>query len=201
MKGRSIEPKSQNISTFGVLVSVSCFLLGNCAFIFKNMEVGTNKVVTLTYTLTINNGEVVDTATNDQPFVFIHGIGQTLPLFESNLLNLKAGDSFDFNIDAENGYGVSNDDYIVNIPKATFSGPNVPADILVVGRTVPMQDHEGNPMNGIILSIDDEVVKMDFNHPLADEDLNFKGTIIEVREATAAELDHGHVHGPGGHHH
>lgn len=165
------------------------------------MEIGNNKVVSLTYTLTIGSGEVVDTATDDQPFVFIHGVGQTLPLFESNLLNLVAGDSFDFNIDAENGYGLSNEDFKVTLPRQVFSGPNVPEDILQVGRMVPMQDQDGNPMNGVILSFDDENVLVDFNHPLADQELTFKGTIISVREASPEELDHGHVHGPGGHHH
>ncbi len=165
------------------------------------MEIGNNKVVTLTYTLTIKSGEVVDTATEDQPFVFIHGIGQTLPLFESNLASLKAGDNFDFSIDAENGYGLSNDDFKVSIPREVFAGPNVPEDILQVGRMVPMQDQDGNPMNGVILDFDDQIVKIDFNHPLADQDLTFKGTIIAVRDASAEELDHGHVHGPGGHHH
>ena len=165
------------------------------------MEIGNNKVVSLTYTLTIGSGEVVDTATDDQPFVFIHGVGQTLPLFEINLLNLVAGDSFDFNIDAENGYGLSNEDFKVTLPRQVFSGPNVPEDILQVGRMVPMQDQDGNPMNGVILSFDDENVLVDFNHPLADQELTFKGTIISVREASPEELDHGHVHGPGGHHH
>ncbi|MBL7837157.1 MAG: peptidylprolyl isomerase [Bacteroidetes bacterium] len=165
------------------------------------MQIGNNRVVSLSYTLTINSGEVVDTATAEQPFTFIHGIGMTLPLFESNLQDLKVGDSFEFSIDAENGYGISNEDFKVTIPRSVFSGPEVPADILQVGRMVPMQDHEGNPMNGIILGFDDETVKIDFNHPLADQDLHFKGAIIEVREATQEELDHGHVHGPGGHHH
>ncbi len=165
------------------------------------MQIGNNKVVTLTYTLTIKSGEVVDTATSDQPFVFIHGIGQTLPLFESNLMDLKAGDEFDFSIDAENGYGLSNDEFKVNIPKEVFSGPEVPADILQIGRMVPMQDQDGNPMNGVILGFDDTTVQIDFNHPLADQELNFKGAIVSVRDASAEELDHGHVHGPGGHHH
>jgi FKBP-type peptidyl-prolyl cis-trans isomerase SlyD len=64
-----------------------------------------------------------------------------------------------------------------------------------------MQDQDGNPMDGRVLEIGTETVKMDFNHPLAGEELHFKGEILEVREATAEELDHGHVHGPGGHHH
>lgn len=165
------------------------------------MQVGKNRVVSLTYTLTINSGEVVDTATEEQPFTFIHGVGMTLPLFESNLMDLKAGDEFDFQIDASNGYGLSSEEFKVSLPRAVFSGPNVPDDVLQVGNMVPMQDQDGNPLNGVILEFDDETVKVDFNHPLADQDLNFKGSIIEVREATSEELDHGHVHGPGGHHH
>lgn len=165
------------------------------------MQVGKNKVVTLTYTLTIKDGEVVDTATMEQPFVFIHGVGQTLPQFESNLENLKAGESFDFSIDAENGYGLSNEDFKVKLNREVFSGPNVPADILEVGRVVPMQDQDGNPMQGTILSFDESTVLIDFNHPLADQNLNFKGEIVNVRDASAEELDHGHVHGPGGHQH
>lgn len=165
------------------------------------MHIEKNRVVSLTYTLTLQNGEVVDTATEETPFVFIHGVGQTLPHFDKNLDNLKAGDAFDFMISAENAYGLSNDEYLVNIPKEVFSGPNVPADILEVGRMVPMQDQNGHPMNGMILSFNDETVEVDFNHPLADEDLTFKGMIISVREASADEISHGHVHGEGGHHH
>ena len=128
-------------------------------------------------------------------------IGQTLPHFDKGLDNLKAGDSFEFDITAENAYGVSNDEFIVTIPRDVFSGPNVPQDIVQVGNMVPMQDQNGNPMNGVILSFTDESVEIDFNHPLADEALNFKGNIVSVREALAEELSHGHVHGAGGHDH
>lgn len=165
------------------------------------MQIGKNKVVTLTYTLTIGDGEVVDKATSDQPFVFIHGVGQTLPLFESNLENLTAGDEFSFGIDAANGYGLSSDEYKVKLSREVFNGPEVPEGILQIGNVVPMQDQDGNPMQGTILSFDDQTVVIDFNHPLADQDLNFAGVIVSVREASEEELDHGHVHGPGGHHH
>ncbi len=165
------------------------------------MQIEKNKVVSLTYTLTLDNGEIADTATKDAPFVFIHGIGQTLPKFDSELNGLKAGDTFEFEIDPENAYGVSNEEYKVNVPKSVFSGPDVPNDILQVGNMVPMQDDQGNPLNGIILSINDETVMIDFNHPLSDQKLHFKGDIISLREATAEELAHGHVHGEGGHHH
>lgn len=165
------------------------------------MQINKHKVVTLTYTLTLDNGNIADATSDDQPFVFIHGIGQTLPLFEQNLENLISGDEFEFRIDAANGYGFSNDEYKVNIPREVFNAPGVPADVVQIGNMVPMQDQEGNPMNGTILSFDDTNVLIDFNHPLADEDLTFKGKVISVREATPEELDHGHVHGPGGHHH
>lgn len=167
----------------------------------QSMQIEKNRVVSLTYNLTLENGEIVDTATEEAPFVFIHGIGHTLPHFDKNLDTLKSGDTFSFSIEAEDAYGVSNDDFIVKIPRSVFNGPNVPADIIKEGNTVPMQDQEGRPMQGTILSFDDNEVEMDFNHPLADEKLHFEGTILNVREATSEELDHGHVHGPGGHHH
>jgi FKBP-type peptidyl-prolyl cis-trans isomerase SlyD len=165
------------------------------------MQIEKNKVVSLTYTLTLDNGEVADTATLESPFVFIHGIGQTLPQFDLQLSGLKPGDAFEFDIDAENAYGISNEAYKIHVPRNVFEGPDVPADLLEVGNMVPMQDDQGNPMNGIILSIDDNSVLIDFNHPLSDQKLHFKGDIISLREATAEELAHGHVHGDGGHHH
>ena len=165
------------------------------------MQIEKNKVVSLTYTLTLQNGDIADTATIETPFVFIHGIGATLPHFDSNLANLKAGDTFSFDLSAENAYGVSNTDFKVNVPREVFNGPDVSADVLQIGNMVPMQDNYGNPMTGIILSFDDNDVLIDFNHPLADQSLNFKGNILSVREASEEELAHKHVHGPGDHHH
>ncbi len=157
-----------------------------------------NKVVSLSYTLMLTSGELADEATADQPLMFIHGIGQTLPAFDDQLNGLSVGDTFSFTLSAEEGYGESSPNYIVEIPKNIFEGPDVPADILEIGATLPMQDQDGNPMDGTVLEIGDETVKMDFNHPLAGESLGFSGTILAVREATQEELDHGHVHGEGG---
>lgn len=157
-----------------------------------------NKVVSLSYTLMLTSGELADEATADQPLMFIHGIGQTLPAFDDQLNGLSVGDTFSFTLSAEEGYGESSPNYIVEIPKNIFEGPDVPADILQIGATLPMQDQDGNPMDGTVLEIGDETVKMDFNHPLAGESLGFSGTILAVREATQEELDHGHVHGEGG---
>lgn len=165
------------------------------------MNVGKNKVVSLTYTLTLDNGEIADQTGDDHPFTFIQGIGQTLAQFDKHLENLAAGDEFDFEIEPEHAYGISNENYKVRLSRDVFDGPDVPKDILKIGNVVPMQDEQGHPMDGVIKEIDDTSVLIDFNHPLADEKLHFKGRILSVREATSEELSHGHVHGPGGHHH
>ena len=157
-----------------------------------------NKVVSLSYTLMLNSGELADEATADQPLVFIHGIGQTLPAFDDQLNGLSVGDTFSFTLSAEDGYGESSPNYVVEIPKNIFEGPDVPDDILEIGATLPMQDQDGNTMDGVVLEIGDDTVTMDFNHPLAGEALGFSGTVLDIREATQEELDHGHVHGEGG---
>lgn len=165
------------------------------------MQISPNKVVSLSYTLKLSSGEVADQTSEELPFTFIHGVGQTLASFDQNLEGLKAGDSFNFSLTSEEAYGNKEVGNIVELPKKIFSGPDVPPDLLTIGNLIPMQDQDGNPMDGRLMEVLDETVKMDFNHPLAGEALHFEGNIIEVREATADELDHGHVHGPGGHHH
>ena len=92
---------------------------------------------------------------------------------------------------------------MVNIPKEAFknSDGTIEKDVLVIGKTVPMVDQEGNHLQGVVDEITELHVKMDFNHPLAGQTLHFVGSVAEVRGATAEELSHGHVHGPGGHHH
>lgn len=157
-----------------------------------------NKVVSLSYTLMLNSGELADEATSDEPLVFIHGIGQTLPAFDDQLDGLSVGDTFSFTLSAEDGYGESSPNYVVEIPKNIFEGPDVPDDILEIGATLPMQDQDGNPMDGVVVEIGDDTITMDFNHPLAGEALGFSGTVLDIREATQEELDHGHVHGEGG---
>lgn len=163
------------------------------------MKIAKNTVVALTYELKLDDGELVDAATSDKLFSFIHEAGQTLPAFDSNLAGLSAGDSFSFKIAASEGYGEYNQDFVRQLDASIFT--NAPKDILFIGSVLPMMDQEGNPLEGEILEITDEYFTIDFNHPLAGEDLNFSGKVFEVRPATNEELDHGHVHGPHGHHH
>lgn len=168
------------------------------------MIIGANKVVSLTYELRTNGkeGKVVETTDQARPFVFLFGAGNVLEDFETNLAGKTIGDSFQFSIDSEKAYGTFNAEAIVNIPKNIFYVDGVLAeDLLEVGSFINMEDGKGNPLQGKVLEVGDHFVKMDFNHPMAGQNLFFSGSVIGVREATKEELAHGHVHGIGGVHH
>lgn len=168
------------------------------------MKIENNSVVSVNYLLTRkDNGEKIEQTSKEHPFVFIFGIGGLLEDFESNLLNKKTGDTFDFFIEHKRGYGVRDEQNVVMIPIASFYGEDgkLDTDAIKVGATVPMVDNEGNRLYGTVEEITAEYVKMDFNHPLAGQDLHFKGEVLGVRAATEDELAHGHVHGEHGHHH
>ena len=170
------------------------------------MIIESKKVVSVNYHLTVNenNQEILVEKTDaEHPFVFLFGAGGLLEAFESNLKGKKVGDSFDFRIDAENGYGLVDEDSIVTIPIDAFKAEDgtIDEEMVKVGNTLPMTDNEGNRLQGVVDEITDVHVRMDFNHPLAGQDLRFKGIVLDIREASAEELSHGHVHGPHGHHH
>ncbi|MBN2614951.1 MAG: FKBP-type peptidyl-prolyl cis-trans isomerase [Bacteroidales bacterium] len=168
------------------------------------MKIGKNMVVTMTYTLRHNDeqGEVIQKVDKDRPFVQLFGIGTLLPAFEENLSGLEKGDTFGFPLAADDAYGQSSDEAILELEKKIFEIDGVvDTEMVAEGKMITMQDQHGNPLEGKVLAVKDESVIMDFNHPLAGEDLYFSGSILDVREATAEELDHGHIHGPGGHHH
>jgi FKBP-type peptidyl-prolyl cis-trans isomerase SlyD len=160
-----------------------------------------NKVVRMTYELS-SAGELIQKVNADQPFTFLYGVGGLLEEFEQNIADLKVGDTFNFEIAAENGYGEIDEEAVVQIPKEAFMvDGKLQDEILEVGNVLPMRDSDGNFLEGKIITMDDASVTMDFNHPLAGKDLHFKGEILAIREATSEEIDHGHVHGEGGHHH
>lgn len=165
------------------------------------MKIGKHAVPSVTYTLTVG-GEVVDQADDTNPLLYIAGIGMMIPGFESRLEGKTTGDSFEFDIPSEEGYGAHDPQAIVPLPMETFMvDGKVDTEVVKVGAMMPMQDQNGNPLYGVILEMSDDTVKMDFNHPLAGKDLHFTGKVIDVREATSEEIEHGHVHGPGGHNH
>jgi FKBP-type peptidyl-prolyl cis-trans isomerase SlyD len=170
------------------------------------MVIENEKVISVSYELTVvDNGQqtVVEKTEDNNPFVFLMGTGFLLESFEKNLLGLKVGDKFDFVIDYKNGYGERDNQNIAQIPVGAFQDEqgNMDEEMVVVGNMLPMIDSEGNRINGVVLDVNNEFVKMDFNHPLAEKDLRFCGEVLNIRKATQEELDHGHVHGEGGVHH
>ncbi len=155
------------------------------------MEIGRNKFVTLNYQLRLGgaNGEMVEESTTEAPLEFIFGAGTMLEMFEEKLQGLEVGGKFDFDLSAKDAYGELNPDAVVDLPKNIFEvNGTIDEEMLTAGNSVPMQDANGNRLNGIILEVTDETVKMDFNHPLAGDDLHFSGSILSVREATEDEL-------------
>jgi FKBP-type peptidyl-prolyl cis-trans isomerase SlyD len=165
-----------------------------------------NKVVSLTYELKVENenGEqnLVEAADNNHPMVFLFGVSGLPDKFEENLEGKNEGDTFSFALEAEEGYGEYDQNALVNIPKNVFEiDGKIDEEMLQEGNYIPMSDNEGNHMQGRVVEVGGEEVVMDFNHPLAGQKMFFEGKIVEVREATAEEIAHGHVHGEGGHHH
>lgn len=161
------------------------------------MTISKEKVVTLTYELRVDNnkGDVVETVKEDKPFVFLYGVGLMLPKFEEHLNDLKANDKFEFTLKCEDAYGLATEEAVMDLPKNIFEVEGKIEDgLLVEGNVIPMQNDDGNKFNGVIMEVGEENVKMDFNHPLAGDDLHFAGNIIEVREATKEEIEHGHAH-------
>lgn len=165
------------------------------------MKIKSQHVVSLTYDLYVkqDNGaeELVESATEEQPLVFLYGAGQMLPKFEENLSDLSTGDSYEFRLAAEDAYGNYDDEAVASLPKEMFQGTDIPE----IGSMLPLQDNHGNHFQGQVVSVAEDSVIVDLNHPMAGQELHFKGKIVNVRPATPEELSHGHAHGPDGHHH
>ena len=161
------------------------------------MIIDKHTVVQLSYELYEGNaeGQLVERTEDNAPLTFILGIGQMIPDFEKNLQGLQAGNPFAFGIESQNAYGEYDQDAIVGIPRETFQGNE---DLLQIGNLIPMRNEEGHHIQGVIAEVLEDMVVMDFNHPMAGKNLFFKGKILTVRQATPSELQHGHVHGEGG---
>ncbi|MCD4773293.1 MAG: FKBP-type peptidyl-prolyl cis-trans isomerase, partial [Bacteroidales bacterium] len=144
------------------------------------------------YTLKLKDktGKIIQKVDKEKPFVYLFGVGGLLPVFESNLKGLDVGNSFEFSLRKEDGYGEYNNDMIIELGKDVFKVEDkIDEEMLKIGNIVPMQNDQGRQLNGKIISVSDDKVKMDFNHPLAGEDLYFEGVILEIREATKEELE------------
>jgi len=163
------------------------------------MKIEKNKVVSVTYRLDANlegqEKQHIETADNDRPLIFLFGTGGMIPAFEENLEGLSQGDNFSFSIAAGEGYGEIEKEALIDLPLDIFKVDGIlDMSMLQKGNIVPMSDHEGNRLDGKVVAVTGESVKMDFNHPLAGHALHFTGSVIEVREASEEELAHGHAH-------
>ncbi|MFV0377313.1 MAG: peptidylprolyl isomerase [Mangrovibacterium sp.] len=155
------------------------------------MGISKNKMVSLTYDLRIGGaeGELIEQATAERPLTFLYGAGMMLPKFEALLEGMEQGKTFEIALACADAYGELDENAVVDLPKSIFILDGKFDDELIsIGNTVPMMSSSGQRMNGIVLEVTDDIVKMDFNHPLAGEDLHFRGDILEVREASDEEI-------------
>jgi FKBP-type peptidyl-prolyl cis-trans isomerase SlyD len=162
-----------------------------CTIKNLKMEIQKNMMVTVTYDLMIDDheGEMIEQATADRPLKFLYGAGMMLPKFEEGLSGLKSGDGFEIALNHLDAYGAVNEDAVVDLPKDIFivNGQFDP-EFIKVGNSIPMMSGDGQRLNGIVLEVADNSVRMDFNHPLAGEDLYFRGQVVDVRPATDQEI-------------
>lgn len=156
------------------------------------MKIETNKFVAVAYDLYVGEGderELMEKATREVPLKFIFGTGAMLPAFENALDGLEVGEKFCFTIAPTDAYGEYVEEHVLDLPKNIFEiNGKFDAEMIKEGNTVPMMDSNGNRMNGSVLEVKDDVVVMDFNHPLAGETLHFDGEVIDVHEPTAEEI-------------
>lgn len=161
------------------------------------MHISKDSVVSIHYTLTNDQGEVIDSSANAEPLVYLQGAGNIIPGLENALVGKAAGDALTVRVSPEEGYGVVEADLIQQVPREMFQG----VDVIEPGMMFQAQDGNGYIQQVHVTAVEGELVTIDSNHPLAGQHLNFDVTVVTVRPASAEELSHGHVHGPGGHHH
>ncbi|MCX2495897.1 MULTISPECIES: FKBP-type peptidyl-prolyl cis-trans isomerase [Pedobacter] len=165
------------------------------------MNISPNSVVALTYELHTTNEEgqqvFVEKADEQNPLVFLYGVGMMLPKFEEHLTGLKTGDEYSFELSAADGYGDIDPGAFADLPKTMFTEAG--GELPNVGDVIPLQDNNGNQFRAGVTAVHDETISVDLNHPMAGKNLMFSGVILNVREATQDELAHGHAHGADGH--
>ncbi|MDH5571964.1 MAG: peptidylprolyl isomerase [Gammaproteobacteria bacterium] len=160
------------------------------------MSITERKVVTINYTLKDDDGNVIDSA-QDSSFAYLHGADNIIPGLEQALEGKKEGESLSVAIEPANGYGERNASLSQVVPKDMFEDD---AEI-IVGMQFHAESPDGQPVVVTVTHIDGNDVTVDGNHPLAGINLNFDVDIISIRDASDEEMEHGHVHGPDGHHH
>jgi FKBP-type peptidyl-prolyl cis-trans isomerase SlyD len=161
------------------------------------MALQVNKVVTFNYVLKDENGELLDSTEKGGPFSFISGNHQILPGLEEAIGNMIIGSKKNIKLAAADAYGEYDENAVQKINRSLF-----PEEAeLEIGMTYFAHSPEGQHLQFVITKIENEDITVNFNHPLAGKNLEFDVELLDVRDATPEEISHGHVHGPGGHHH
>ena len=159
------------------------------------MKIEKEKVVKAVYDLMVKdeNGleEIMEKATAEAPLVYCHGEGMMLPAFESALEGKTEGESFDFVIPCKDAYGEYDEKGVMELPKRLFYNGDGEFDEerVFAGNVIPMNTMDGQVVNAFVAEVKEETVTIDLNHPYAGVDLHFVGSILEVRDATAEELE------------
>ena len=156
-----------------------------------------NTVVTMHYELKNAEGQVLDSSKDQEPLVYLHGAGHIIIGLEEQLEGKTVGDQVNAVVAPEKAYGMPVDALIQTVPREAFGAE---IEKVEVGMRFQAETEQG-PVPVVVTAMDDKTVTVDGNHPLAGQQLHFDVTISAVRDASAEEIEHGHVHGPGGHHH
>jgi FKBP-type peptidyl-prolyl cis-trans isomerase SlyD len=160
------------------------------------MSIQQDQVVSIHYTLKNDAGEVLDSSGDGEPLTYLHGHGNLISGLERELTGKKPGDKLQVKILPIDGYGEYDKALIQKVPRRALKG--IPK--INVGMRLQAQTEDG--VRAVTVShVAGDMITLDGNHPLAGQNLNFDVEVAEVRPASAEELSHGHVHGPGGHHH
>jgi FKBP-type peptidyl-prolyl cis-trans isomerase SlyD len=160
------------------------------------MNISDNCVASFHYTLTDSTGQVLDSSIDQEPLSYLHGAGNIIPGLENALVGKTVGDKLNVSVNAAEAYGERDDSMIQELPNSMFSG----VDKIEVGMEFHAETEHGLQVV-TVTAVEEDTVTIDGNHPLAGVDLNFDVEITEVRSATEDEIEHGHAHGAGGHHH
>ncbi len=155
------------------------------------MVIGGKCVVSMQFKLTNSEGEELDASTPEQPLVYLHGTESLIPGLENALEGKEAGDDLQVTIKPEDAYGMVNPEMIQVVPRSAFQE----VKDIEAGMQFEARDAEGNAQRVLVQAVSGDNITINANHPLAGQTLNFDVTVEEVREASAEELDHGHVHG------
>ncbi len=159
------------------------------------MTIGTDSVVTFHYTLKDEVGTVLEQSDPGEPLAYLHGHGHIIPGLEKELSGRTSGDELTVTVQPAEGYGEYDDSLVQRVPRRALRGIS---DIRA-GLRLQAQTEQG-PRAVTVTQVIGDMVTLDGNHPMAGKTLQFEVRIEDVRPATEAELEHGHVHGPGGHH-